>query len=67
MNKDNFKAYLAWIAVCIIWGTTYFAIRIGVEDIPPMLFAGLRWIIAGSIFILILKATGKVTTQERKS
>ena len=59
MNKDNFKAYLAWIAVCIIWGTTYLAIRIGVEDIPPMLFAGLRWVIAGSIFILILKATGK--------
>lgn len=59
MNKDNFKAYFAWIAVCIIWGTTYLAIRIGVEDIPPMLFAGLRWIIAGSIFILILKASGK--------
>lgn len=59
MNKDNFKAYLAWISVCIIWGTTYLAIRIGVEDIPPMLFAGFRWIIAGSIFILILKATGK--------
>lgn len=59
MNKDNFKAYLAWIAVCIIWGTTYLAIRIGVEDIPPMLFAGLRWIIAGSIFIFILKASGK--------
>lgn len=59
MNKENLKAYFAWIAVCIIWGTTYLAIRIGVEDIPPMLFAGLRWIIAGSIFILILKASGK--------
>jgi drug/metabolite transporter (DMT)-like permease len=59
MNKDNIKAYLAWIAVCIIWGTTYLAIRIGVEDIPPMLFAGIRWIIAGSIFIVILRISGK--------
>lgn len=59
MNKDSFKAYFAWIAVCIIWGTTYLAIRIGVEDIPPMLFAGLRWIIAGSILILVLRLTGK--------
>ncbi|MBS4033425.1 MAG: EamA family transporter [Ignavibacterium sp.] len=59
MDKDNFKAYFAWIAVCIIWGTTYLAIRIGVEDIPPMLFAGLRWIIAGSLLILILRISGK--------
>jgi drug/metabolite transporter (DMT)-like permease len=59
MNKDNFRAYLAWIAICIIWGTTYLAIRVGVEHIPPMLFAGMRWIIAGSIFISILKLLGK--------
>lgn len=59
MNNKNYKAYFAWIAVCIIWGTTYLAIRIGVEDIPPMLFAGLRWVIAGSILIFILRVTGK--------
>ncbi|HMN50374.1 MAG TPA: EamA family transporter [Ignavibacteriaceae bacterium] len=59
MDKDNFKAYIAWIVVCIIWGTTYLAIRIGVEHIPPMLFAGIRWIVAGSIFISLLKFLGK--------
>ena len=59
MDKDNLKAYLAWIAVCIIWGTTYLAIRVGVEHIPPMIFAGIRWIIAGSIFITLLKLLGK--------
>lgn len=59
MDKPNLKAYLAWIAICIIWGTTYLFIRIGVETFPPMLFAGFRWIIAGSIFIVILKLYGK--------
>jgi|SRR5690554_5407291 len=59
MPKDNLRAYAAWIAVCFIWGTTYLAIRIGVEDFPPMLFAGFRWIIAGTIFITILKARGE--------
>jgi drug/metabolite transporter (DMT)-like permease len=59
MAKDNFKAYAAWIAVCIIWGTTYLAIRIGVADFPPMLFAGFRWIIAGTIFITFLKVRGE--------
>jgi drug/metabolite transporter (DMT)-like permease len=59
MDKPNIKAYLAWIAICITWGTTYLFIRIGVETIPPMLFAGLRWIIAGTIFIVILITSGK--------
>jgi len=59
MESGNFRAYSAWIAVCIIWGTTYLAIRIGVEHIPPMLFAGLRWIIAGIIFVTFLKIKGK--------
>lgn len=49
------KAYIAWLAVCIIWGTTYLVIRIGVTEMPPFLFAGLRWLIAGPIFLFFLK------------
>lgn len=59
MNKENFRAYFAWIMICIVWGTTYLAIRIGVEHLPPMLFAGFRWIIAGLIFITFLYFNGK--------
>lgn len=35
------------------------AIRVGVEHIPPMLFAGIRWIVAGTIFVTLLKFLGK--------
>ena len=59
MDKPNIRAYIAWIAICIIWGTTYLFIRVGVETIPPMLFAGFRWIIAGIILITILRLSGK--------
>jgi drug/metabolite transporter (DMT)-like permease len=59
MDSNNIRAYTAWTAVCIIWGTTYLAIRVGVEHIPPMLFAGLRWIIAGVIFVTFLRLRGK--------
>lgn len=59
MSDSNYKGYLAWISVCIVWGTTYLAIRIGVAHIPPMLFAGIRWIIAGIIFISVLKLSDK--------
>ena len=58
MEPGNIRAYSAWLIVCIIWGTTYLAIRIGVEHIPPMLFAGMRWIIAGVIFVSFLRLKG---------
>lgn len=52
------SAYAAWIAICIIWGTTYLAIRVGVKDLPPMLFAGFRWIIAGPLLMSVLLLKG---------
>lgn len=58
MNNSNLKAYLAYAAVCVIWGTTYLAIKIGVTDLPPFLFAGLRWIAGGTILIVFLYLRG---------
>lgn len=58
LNKTNIRAYIAWIAICIIWGTTYLAIRVGVADLPPMFFAGIRWVVAGAILIVIQKVLG---------
>jgi len=55
MNKEkNTRAYIALFSIYIIWGTTYLAIRIGVENLPPVLFTGLRWIVAGPILFIIL-------------
>lgn len=58
MQNYNSKAFLAWVTICIVWGTTYLAIKIGVTDVPPMFFAGIRWIIAGPLFFGILKLKG---------
>ena len=58
MSKSNLRAYIAWIAICIIWGTTYLVIRIGVTDLPPMIFAGIRWVAAGIILVVIQKLMG---------
>jgi len=59
MLTENAKAIIAWLNVCVIWGTTYLVIRIGVGHMPPMLFAGIRWVIAGIIFIAFLKWRGQ--------
>jgi drug/metabolite transporter (DMT)-like permease len=58
-EKTDKRGLIAWLNICVVWGTTYLAIRIGVEHMPPMLFAGLRWIIAGTGFIIYLRFTGK--------
>lgn len=45
------NTYLAYLAVCILWGSTYLAIRIGVSEFPPALFAGIRFLVAGSLML----------------
>jgi len=59
MLTEKAKATIAWLNVCVIWGTTYLVIRIGVEHMPPMLFAGIRWIMAGTVFMVFLKWRGR--------
>jgi drug/metabolite transporter (DMT)-like permease len=53
------RAWIAWAAVCVIWGTTYLAIKIGLETIPPFLMGGLRYILSGAILAAIVLARGR--------
>jgi drug/metabolite transporter (DMT)-like permease len=52
-------AWLAWIAVCVIWGTTYLGIRISLETMPPMIMAGLRWTLAGGCLAAYMATRGE--------
>jgi drug/metabolite transporter (DMT)-like permease len=46
---------LAFAAVYLVWGSTYLAIRIGVESFPPLLLAGSRHLVAGLILYPLLR------------
>ncbi|MEB8192496.1 drug/metabolite exporter YedA [Raoultella terrigena] len=48
----------ALFALYIIWGSTYFAIAIGVASWPPLMMAGIRFLSAGGLLIVYLLATG---------
>jgi drug/metabolite transporter (DMT)-like permease len=52
-------AYVAWLTVCVLWGTTYLGIRIALETIPPALLGGLRFTVAGLLLIAVLRARGE--------
>lgn len=49
--QERKLVWAAYIAVCIFWGSTYLAIRIGVQELPPFLFAGIRFLVAGGILL----------------
>lgn len=55
-RKETLGPLAAWAAVCFFWGTTYLAIRIGLETLPPMLFAGMRFMTAGALLFTIVRA-----------
>ena len=48
----------AFATVYIVWGSTYFAIRVAVETMPPFLMAGARFLIAGAIMFAWLRLKG---------
>jgi len=52
-SDQPFKYWLAFSAIYIIWGTTYLAIKIGIEDFPPFIMASIRYFIAGVILLVI--------------
>lgn len=57
--RERRLAYFAWIAVCLIWGTTYLGIRVALESMPPALMGGLRWTIAGTLLAVYVRLRGE--------
>jgi drug/metabolite transporter (DMT)-like permease len=49
---------LAFVAVYFIWGSTYLGIKYAIETLPPMLMAGTRFLLAGSVLYTWAKLTG---------
>jgi drug/metabolite transporter (DMT)-like permease len=49
----------AFAAVYVIWGSTYFAIHLAIESIPPFLMAGTRFLAAGLLLYAVMRARGE--------
>ncbi|MBN8677652.1 MAG: EamA family transporter [Chitinophagales bacterium] len=58
MSATN-RAYLALALICIIWGTTYTAIKYAVVDFPPFLLVGIRQTAAGLLLLALALGSGK--------
>lgn len=66
MTKTS-KAYIALLFLCIVWGTTYLALRLAVVHFPPFLLAGIRQLISGIIILAIGYSFNKTIDLSKKN
>ena len=50
--------WIALLVVYIVWGSTYFGIKVAVDTIPPLLAAGSRFLVAALLLAMILALRG---------
>jgi drug/metabolite transporter (DMT)-like permease len=56
--SPGIRVWAALLAVYIVWGSTYLAIRFAVESMPPFLMAGVRFLLAGAILFIWRRLAG---------
>ena len=54
----SFRLGVAYAAVCVIWGSTYLAIKVGLESFDPFFYAGVRYVLAAAVTFAVAKARG---------
>src|SRR5580704_17062287 len=55
----DLRVVMAFLAIYVLWGTTFLAIRIAVHEVPPLFAAGVRFFIAGVLLYSFMRLRGK--------
>ena len=58
-SKIDFRVILAFAAIYVLWGSTYLAIRIAVQQVPPFFAAGSRFFLAGALLYVAMRLSGR--------
>ncbi|HPN38359.1 MAG TPA: DMT family transporter [Melioribacteraceae bacterium] len=65
MKKETLLIVLGYIAICLLWGSTWLAIKVGLESLTPFISSGARFITAALFFFIIIKLRNiKVVTDK---
>ena len=55
MKKESLLIILGYISICLLWGSTWLAIKVGLESLTPFISSGARFTVAAIFFFLIIK------------
>ncbi len=50
---NSVRILAVWLLLCTIWSSTWIFIKLGLADLPPMLFAGLRFVLASAVLLVV--------------
>jgi drug/metabolite transporter (DMT)-like permease len=51
--KAGWGVPLAWLTLCVVWSSTWLAIKIGLRDLPPISFVAIRFLIAIGVLLVV--------------
>jgi drug/metabolite transporter (DMT)-like permease len=55
MKSENYKVALGYVLICLIWGSTWMAISIGLKSLTPIISVGIRFLIASMLIYGVMK------------
>jgi drug/metabolite transporter (DMT)-like permease len=53
MQRRDWKIPAAWLTLCIVWSSTWLAIKVGLRDLPPISFVAIRFVIATAVLVAV--------------
>jgi drug/metabolite transporter (DMT)-like permease len=65
-HRPPWKTLLAFAIIYFVWGSTFLAIRVGVREVPPFLFAAMRFLAAGLVLYGWMMAQGERSPSRRQ-
>ena len=65
-DRPTWKTLLAFAIIYFVWGSTFLAIRVGVQQVPPLLFAATRFLAAGIVLYIWTVARGEASPTRRQ-
>jgi drug/metabolite transporter (DMT)-like permease len=65
-SPPSWKILLAFAIIYFVWGSTFLAIRVGVREVPPFLFAAMRFTVAGIFLYAGMRLSGTPAPSRRE-
>jgi drug/metabolite transporter (DMT)-like permease len=66
MSAKPRLAYVAFAVVCVVWGSTYFAIRVALQGFPPFFLGAVRFLVAGALLFAFARWRGERSPRARE-
>jgi drug/metabolite transporter (DMT)-like permease len=66
VRPPAWKTMLAFAIIYFVWGSTFLAIRVGVHEVPPLLYAAMRFFTAGAVLFAWMRLKGTPSPKLRE-